>query len=154
MGTVDCAQSFRDIEGPARSDGHGCHSMAESQFYASVYEGSLQKSLDSPGNTQSFQKSMKSVLPEFYASVLVFSTKAKGYFLPLGSGELPWIATMIGPAICPNHSSAKLTSHLEPFSVTLELCLKEIHANRQRLERLATMATMERINDRNVPGRE
>lgn len=64
-------------------------SMAESQFYASMYEGSLQMDLDSPENTEAFQKSMKSVLPEFYASVLVFSTRAKGYFLPLGSGELP-----------------------------------------------------------------
>ena len=63
--------------------------MAESQFYASVYVGSLQMDFDSDGTTVAFRKSMNSALPEFYASLLVFSTRAKGYFLPLGSGELP-----------------------------------------------------------------
>ena len=70
--------------------------MAESQFYASVYAGSLQVDLDSNGTTEAFRESMKSALPEFYAAVLVFSTKAKGYFLPLGSGELPALPTAIG----------------------------------------------------------
>ena len=70
--------------------------MAESQFYASIYAGSLQMDLDSNGTMEAFRKSMKSALPEFYAAVLVFSTKAKGYFLPLGSGELPALPAAIG----------------------------------------------------------
>ena len=63
--------------------------MAESQFYASVYVGSLKMDLDSHETTEALRKSMKSALPEFYAAVLVFSTRAKGYFLPVGSGEMP-----------------------------------------------------------------
>ena len=62
--------------------------MAESQFYASVYLGSLQVDLDSHGTMEALRKSMKSALPEFYAAVLVFSTKATGYFEPLGLGKL------------------------------------------------------------------
>ena len=63
--------------------------MAESQFYASVYVGSLQMNFESHGTTEAFRESMKSALPEFYAAVLVFSIRAKGYFLPIGSGEQP-----------------------------------------------------------------
>ena len=127
--------------------------MAESQFYASVYVGSLKMDFDSHETTAAFRKSMKSALPEFYAAVLVFSTRAKGYFLPIGSGELP----------CPSHGDrlcllrvltvylAKLTNYLEPFSITLRPCLQEIDTNRRKLERFASMATMERIKGSNVP---
>ena len=117
--------------------------MAESQFYASLYLGALEMNLDSHETTVAFRISMKSALPEFYAAVLVFSTKAKGYFQPLGLGGLP----------CPDRHSllrvltfhlANITNCLEPFSITLEPCLQEIEANRQKLERFASMATMER----------
>ena len=64
-------------------------SMAESQFYASVYVSTLQIDLDFKETTAAFRISMKSALPEFYAAVLVFSTRARGYFLPRGPGELP-----------------------------------------------------------------
>ena len=70
--------------------------MAESQFYVSVYAGSLQRDLDSNGIMGAFRKSMRSALPEFYAAVLVFSTKAKGYFQPLGLGKLPVLPMAIG----------------------------------------------------------
>ncbi|KAF8543709.1 hypothetical protein BDD12DRAFT_801858 [Trichophaea hybrida] len=43
--------------------------MAACEFYASLYAESLQENLGS-------------ALPEFYAAVLVFSVKAKGYFAP------------------------------------------------------------------------
>ena len=126
--------------------------MAESQFYASMYVGSLRMDLDSHGTTEAFRKSMRSALPEFYAGVLVFSTRAKGYFLPLGSGELP----------CPSYGNrlyfltvhlAKLTNYLEPFSIILGPCLQEIDAKRRRLECFASMATMERIKGRGEPRR-
>ena len=126
--------------------------MAKSQFYASMYVGSLQMDLDSHGTTEAFRKSMRSALPEFYAAVLVFSTRAKGYFLPLGSGEIP----------CPPHGNrlyiltprlAKLTNYLEPFSITLVPCLQEIDAKRRELERFASMATMERTKGRGEPRR-
>ena len=103
--------------------------MAESQFYTSVYVGSLQMEFDSHGTTAAFQKLMKSALPEFFAAVLVFSTRAKEYFLPLGSGELPH-----GDRPCLRRALtlhlARLTNYLEPFSITLEPYLREIDANR------------------------
>ena len=106
--------------------------------------------LDSNKTTETFRNSMKSALPGFYAVVLVFSIKAKGYFLPLGSGELP----------CPHHGNrlclltlhlAKLTNYLEPFSIALGPCLQEIDGSRRRLQSFASMATMERIKGRNEP---
>ena len=122
--------------------------MAESQFYASVYAGSLQVDLDSDETMEAFRKSMRSALPEFYAAVLVFSTKAKGYFLPLGSGELP--CPPQGDRLCLlTLHLAKLTNYLEPFSIALGPCLQEIDGSRRRLERFASMASMERIKGRN-----
>ena len=61
--------------------------MSHAQFYASVYVESLRVQLDSDDTTLAFRKGVESALPEFYAAVLVFSTKAKGYFLPVGSGK-------------------------------------------------------------------
>ena len=124
--------------------------MAESQFYASIYMGSLQMDLDSNETIEAFRKSMRSPLSELYAAVLVFSAKAKGYFLPLGSGELP----------CPHRGGRlclltphldKLTNYLEPFSIASGPCLQEIDRSRRRLERFASMASMERIKGRNEP---
>ena len=131
-------------------------SMAESQFYASVFVGCLQLDLDSHAAAEAFMKSMKSALPEFYAAVLVFSTRARGYFLPLGSGEAPCLS-YTDRLFCMLYvltlHQAKLTNYLEPFSITLEPCLQEIDANRKKLERLASMSTMERIKGRNEPRR-
>ena len=124
--------------------------MAESQFYASVYVGSLQVDLDSHRTTEAFRKSMNSALPEFYAAVLVFSTRARGYFKPSGLGEPP----------CPPFGNrlhllhvltlhlAKLTNYVKPFSIALGPCLQGIDATRGKLERLASMAAMERIKGR------
>ena len=126
--------------------------MAESQFYASVYVGSLQIDFNSDGTTEAFRKSMNSALPEFYAAVLVFSTRAKGYFLPIGSGEQPCSRSdplCLLPVL--TRHLAKLTNHLEPFSITLGPCIQEIDTSRQKLERFASMATMERIKGRVEP---
>lgn len=46
---------------------------------------------------------------------------------------------------------AKLTNHLEPFSITLGPCIEEIVTNRQKLERFASIATMERVKGRVKP---
>ena len=96
--------------------------MAESQFYASVYVGSLQIDLDSYETAEAFRRSMKSALLEFYAAVLVFSTKAKGYFLPLGSGELSSLLYSDWLCVLTLHL-AKLTNYLKLFLVTLGPCL-------------------------------
>ena len=130
--------------------------MAESQFYASIYLGSLQMDLDSHGTMETFRKSMKSALPVFYAAVLVFSTKAKGYFQPLGLGNCLSLPTVIGFVYCVSYLTfylAKLTNYLEPFSITLGPYLQEIDASRQKLKRFASIATMERIKGWNEPRR-
>lgn len=62
--------------------------MADCEFYAKIYVESLrQTTLNSDQNSAAFQKKVESALPEFYSAVLVFSVKAKAYFLPMGSGE-------------------------------------------------------------------
>ena len=124
--------------------------MAESQFYASVYVGSLQVDLDSYRTTEAFRKSMNSALPEFYAAVLVFSTRARGYFKPSGLVEPP--CPPLGNRLRLLHvltlHLAKLTNYVKPFSIALGPCLQGIDATKGKLERLASMAAMERIKGR------
>lgn len=48
--------------------------MANCEFYASIYSNSQESA--------SLQSRFQSALPEFFATVLVFSVKAKGYFAP------------------------------------------------------------------------
>jgi hypothetical protein len=62
--------------------------MAACEFYAGLYAESLHVTLNSERTTLAFEESLDSALPEFYAAVLVFSVKAKGYFAPKTAGEL------------------------------------------------------------------
>jgi len=62
--------------------------MANCEFYANLYAESLQSILGSDRTTTALREGMGTALPEFYATVLVFSIKAKAYFLSSGSGEL------------------------------------------------------------------
>jgi hypothetical protein len=62
--------------------------MADCEFYASIYAESLHTILDSEQTTVAFRKRMESALPEFYSAVLVFTIKAKAYFIPVGFGEM------------------------------------------------------------------
>jgi len=63
--------------------------MAACEFYASLYTESLHVTLNSERTTLAFEANLDSALPEFYASILVFSVKAKGYFaLSTATGEL------------------------------------------------------------------
>jgi hypothetical protein len=54
--------------------------MAYSQFYESMFAASNH-------TNDRLEASMGSALPEFYASVLVFSVKVKSYFSSAGLGE-------------------------------------------------------------------
>ncbi|KAF8544343.1 hypothetical protein BDD12DRAFT_873058 [Trichophaea hybrida] len=56
--------------------------MANCEFYTSIYAGTLEVSLRSPEITVSLGERLKLAFPEFYAAALVFSIKAKGYFAP------------------------------------------------------------------------
>jgi hypothetical protein len=57
-------------------------SMANCEFYASIFKDALNRQFDSPETSMAWEKQLERALPEFYASILVFSVKAKGYFIP------------------------------------------------------------------------
>jgi hypothetical protein len=62
-------------------------SMANCEFYASIFAEALDRQFTSPGTTVAWEKQLETALPEFYAAVLIFSIKVKGYFLPTTMGE-------------------------------------------------------------------
>jgi hypothetical protein len=57
-------------------------SMANCEFYASIFKDVLNRRFESPETSAAWGKQLERALPEFYASILVFSAKAKGYFIP------------------------------------------------------------------------
>jgi hypothetical protein len=63
-------------------------SMANCEFYASIFAEALDRQLTSPGTTTAWEKQLETALPEFYATILVFSIKIKGYFIPSTMGKL------------------------------------------------------------------
>jgi len=65
--------------------------MAICEFYANVYMETMGAgiALSSDQMTHSLQQSLDSALPELYASVLVFSVKARQYFDPSNTGKEP-----------------------------------------------------------------
>jgi hypothetical protein len=62
-------------------------SMANCEFYASIFAEALERQFTSPGTTVAWEKQLETALPEFYAAVLIFSIRVKGYFLPTTMGE-------------------------------------------------------------------
>jgi leucyl-tRNA synthetase len=62
-------------------------SMANCEFYASVFSEALDKQFTSPGTTAAWERQLETALPEFYATVLVFFIKVKGYFIPSTMGK-------------------------------------------------------------------
>jgi len=99
--------------------------MADCEFYACMYAEFLQVTLSTHQTTQSFKQSLDSALPEFYAAVLVFSVKVKGYFA--------------------STTAAKITTHLTPFAITFQPYLDKIDEAQCVIRELADKATMQRI---------
>ena len=60
--------------------------MATCEFYANVYAETV-IALSSDQMTCRLQQSLDTALPEFYATVLVFSVKARQYFDPSNTGK-------------------------------------------------------------------
>lgn len=54
--------------------------MAYSQFYAVIYAETLKATLETDTTTKALKHDIESALPSFYATVIVFSVKAKSYF--------------------------------------------------------------------------
>jgi hypothetical protein len=63
-------------------------SMANCEFYASIFSEALNRQFTSPGTTAAWEKQLERALPEFYGAVLVFSIKVKSYFIPFATGKL------------------------------------------------------------------
>jgi hypothetical protein len=56
-------------------------SMANCEFYASIFKDALNRQFENPETSMTWEKRLERTLPEFYATILVFSVKAKGYFI-------------------------------------------------------------------------
>jgi hypothetical protein len=63
-------------------------SMANCEFYASIFAEALDRQFASPGTTVAWEKQLETALPEFYAAILVFSIRVKGYFIPSTIGKI------------------------------------------------------------------
>lgn len=92
--------------------------MAVCEFYASIYAESVQN--------PKIKSSIEIALPEFYASVLVFSMKAKEYFESEGI--------------------QKFANVLKPFSIFFKPFLDDIEKSEAKVKEFADMATMEKIS--------
>jgi hypothetical protein len=55
-------------------------SMANCEFYASIFSDALNRRAMSPKISNTWEAHLETALPEFYASIIVFSIKAKRYF--------------------------------------------------------------------------
>jgi hypothetical protein len=56
--------------------------MANCEFYASIFKDALNRQFENPETSMAWEKQLERALPEFYSAILVFSVKAKGYFMP------------------------------------------------------------------------
>ncbi|PVF92433.1 hypothetical protein CPB86DRAFT_829994 [Serendipita vermifera] len=99
-------------------------SMANCEFYASIFRDTFNRRFTGQETSTGWEKQLETALPEFYASVLVFSVKVKGYFTTMGRFT----------------SSSMSSKTFQPF-------LAQIENKEKTLKELATMATMEGIKD-------
>jgi hypothetical protein len=118
-------------------------SMANCEFYASVFADSLNRHFTSPETSAAWGRQLQRALPEFYAAVVVFSIKAKSYFKPstLGTANAACIAYADGNI----HIEGRINKPLRPFSVGFKAYLAEIENKEKTLRELANMATMDGI---------
>jgi hypothetical protein len=63
-------------------------SMANSEFYASIFEDALNRRFTIPETSAAWEKQLDTALPDFYAAILVFSIKAKAYFKSSSLGKI------------------------------------------------------------------
>jgi hypothetical protein len=62
-------------------------SMANCEFYASIFIDVLNRQATSSETSAAWERQLEKALPEFYAAVLVFSIKVKGYFTSSTMGK-------------------------------------------------------------------
>jgi hypothetical protein len=66
--------------------------MANCEFYESIFVDALNRQFTSPETSVAWERQLERALPEFYAAILVFSIKVKGYFKPSTIGKTGFIA--------------------------------------------------------------
>ncbi|KAF8242724.1 hypothetical protein K440DRAFT_564475, partial [Wilcoxina mikolae CBS 423.85] len=103
--------------------------MANCEFYAGIYVDALNVRFRELQTSTVWKEKIETALPQFYAAIIVFAVKAKGYFNPS------------------NSVGGKLTNHLKPFATTLEEYLNEIDEKEKAMKELASMATMAGVQD-------
>jgi hypothetical protein len=62
-------------------------SMANCEFYASIFEDALNRRFTSPETSAAWEQQLDIALPEFYAAIIVFSIKVKGFFTSSAIGK-------------------------------------------------------------------
>ncbi|RPA82521.1 hypothetical protein BJ508DRAFT_89387 [Ascobolus immersus RN42] len=108
--------------------------MGWAYFYASMFYnalnqddgGGLSGSGKDSASASGFYHGTTAALPEFYASILVFSIKARSFFAPAGVFR-------------------RAASALKPFSEHFQDCINEVEEKEKVLKDLAEMATMKRM---------
>jgi hypothetical protein len=61
--------------------------MANCEFYASIYADALNVRFRGSQSSAAWAEKVEMALPQFYAAILVFAIKAKGYFTPSTRGQ-------------------------------------------------------------------
>ncbi|PVF92910.1 hypothetical protein CPB86DRAFT_145103 [Serendipita vermifera] len=102
-------------------------SMANCEFYASIFADALHRQFTSSETSAAWEKQLETALPEFYAAVIIFSIKVKGYFISSTTG--------------------RMANSFKPFSIAFRAHLEQIENKEKRLKELAGMATMEGVKD-------
>lgn len=118
--------------------------MANCEFYASIYTGCLEVSLRSEETSDRLADSLEEALPEFYAVVLVFAIKTKSYFDASSRGKSPAFIQILKP-LTNNTEAERFIRSPKPFSTELRPYFTDITEKESRMKELAHMATMEGI---------
>ena len=113
------------------------------EFYFEIYVGASLSS-QSTINSQKIQSMMDSALPELYAAVIVFASKASTYFRARGTYIIlrtQYINTISKLKL----GIKKLAKMLQPFDLEFQPCINEIDAKEAAIREYADAVTMKRI---------
>ena len=88
------------------------------------------------------QGKLDSALPELYASVIVFTIKARTYFEARGTCSIPHMLLNYAK---PKSGGGKFAVALKSFDIEFRPFIEEINAKERAIQEYADAATMERI---------
>ena len=116
------------------------------EFYAGIYEGATHSISSSDG----FHRALFSALPEFHASVIVFSIKTREYFQARCKLSILMKTSPGTPddKQLPRPGVTKILNALKPFDVEFGPFIAEIDSRERVIRECADGATMVRIKSR------